>query len=96
MKPEEYEVSKPAFDELADGGSNNENQLVLHNDDIHSFDYVIESLIEVCKMEATQAEQCTFLVHYKGKCDVKKGSFQILKPFKEGLIDRGLNATIDK
>jgi ATP-dependent Clp protease adaptor protein ClpS len=47
-------------------------------------------------MEATQAEQCTFLVHYKGKCDVRKGSLEMLKPFKDGLIDRGLNATIDK
>ena len=69
---------------------------MLHNDDVHSFDYVIESLIEVCQMEATQAEQCTFLVHYKGKCDIRKGSHEMLKPFKDGLIDRGLNATIDK
>jgi ATP-dependent Clp protease adaptor protein ClpS len=51
--------------------------------------------MEVCEMEITQAEQCTYLVHYKGKCDVKKGSFGILKPYKEGLIERGLNATID-
>jgi ATP-dependent Clp protease adaptor protein ClpS len=69
--------------------------LILHNDDVHSFDYVIESLIEVCEMEAVQAEQCTFLVHYKGKCDVKKGSYDLLKPYREGLTDRGLNATID-
>jgi ATP-dependent Clp protease adaptor protein ClpS len=46
-------------------------------------------------MEAVQAEQCTFLVHYKGKCDVKKGSYDLLKPYREGLTDRGLNATID-
>ena len=96
MKPDEYNAGKPEFDELTDRGTGNECLLVLHNDDVHTFDYVIESLIDVCKMEATQAEQCTFLVHYKGKCDVKKGSFEILKPFKEGLIDRDLNATIDK
>lgn len=96
MNPKEYEVSKPELNEFTDAGSGNECLLMLHNDDVHSFDYVIESLIEVCQMEATQAEQCTYLVHYKGKCDVKKGSFEVLKPFKEGLIDRGLNATIDK
>ena len=95
MKPKEYEIGKPDFDELTNTGSNNKNQLVLHNDEIHTFDYVIESLIEVCNMETTQAEQCTYLVHYKGKCDIKKGSFDSLKPFKDGLIDRELNATID-
>ena len=96
MKPKEYEVSKPEFNELTDEGIGSECQLMLHNDDVHSFDYVIESLIEVCHMQATQAEQCTYLVHYKGKCDVRRGSFEILKPFKDGLIDKGLNATIDK
>ena len=95
MNPKEYEVSKPESNELTDEGKINECQLMLHNDDVHSFDYVIESLIEVCQMEATQAEQCTYLVHYKGKCDIRRGSFDMLKPFKEGLVDRGLNATID-
>lgn len=96
MNPKEYEVSKPEHKEQTNEGNGNESVLMLHNDDVHSFDYVIESLIEVCQMEATQAEQCTFLVHYKGKCDIRKGSFELLKPFKDGLIDRGLNATIDK
>ena len=95
MKPKEYEVGKPEFDELTDSGRSSENQLVLHNDDVHTFDYVIDSLIEVCGMDITQAEQCTYLVHYKGKCDIKKGPFTSLKPFKDGLTDRDLNATID-
>lgn len=95
MKPKEYRENKPEFEELVDEGSLEERFLILHNDDVHSFDYVIGSLIEVCEMESTQAEQCTFLVHYKGKCDVKKGSFGKLKPFKEGLVERGLNVTID-
>jgi ATP-dependent Clp protease adaptor protein ClpS len=72
-----------------------ENMLVLHNDDIHTFDFVIESLVDVCEHNTVQAEQCTFIIHYKGKCDVKKGSFDFLKPMKDGLIERGLNATID-
>ena len=44
------------------------NQIVLYNDDVNTFDWVIESLIEVCEHEPLQAEQCTILVHYKGKC----------------------------
>lgn len=71
------------------------NSLILFNDDVHTFDYVIESLMDVCEHSTIQAEQCTFIIHYKGKCDVKKGSFDFLKPMKDSLIDRGLNATID-
>jgi ATP-dependent Clp protease adaptor protein ClpS len=72
-----------------------ENYLTLHNDDVHTFDYVIDALIEICEHEYEQATQCTFLVHYKGKCDVKKGCFEELKPMKDALIERELNATID-
>jgi ATP-dependent Clp protease adaptor protein ClpS len=95
MKSKEYRENKPEFEDLVDEGKSEMRYLILHNDDVHSFDYVISSLVEVCDMDETQAEQCTFLVHYKGKCDIKKGSFIILKPLKEGLIERGLNATID-
>jgi ATP-dependent Clp protease adaptor protein ClpS len=95
MNPKELGNNKPELENLIDVGQSEGRFLILHNDDVHSFDYVIDSLIEVCDMDATQAEQCTYLVHYKGKCDIKKGSFDLLKPFKEGLIERGLNATID-
>lgn len=76
-------------------GINEENLLILHNDNVHTFDYVIDALIDVCKHDYEQATQCTMLVHYKGKCDVKKGAFNALKPLKEALIERELNATID-
>jgi len=95
MKPEETRSNRPEFEEIVDEGKAEGRFLILHNDDVHSFDYVINSLIEVCDMEATQAEQCTYLVHYKGKCDVKKGAYESLRPFREGLIERELNATID-
>lgn len=72
-----------------------ENFLILHNDNVHTFDYVIDALIEICEHQYEQAAQCTILVHYKGKCDVKKGSFAALKPMKDALIERELNATID-
>jgi ATP-dependent Clp protease adaptor protein ClpS len=95
MKPEEIKINKPEIEEIGHEGKTGRRFLILHNDDVHSFDYVINSLIEVCDMEATQAEQCTYLVHYKGKCDIKKGVYEDLKPLREGLIERELNATID-
>ena len=70
-------------------------RVLLHNDDVNTFEFVIESLIDVCKHTTEQAEQCTYLVHYKGKCDVKKGSFDFLRPMRHELVERGLNATID-
>jgi ATP-dependent Clp protease adaptor protein ClpS len=71
------------------------NSLILHNDEVHSFDYVINALIEICNHNQEQAAQCTLLTHYKGKCDVKKGEFKALKPLKRALTDRKLIATID-
>lgn len=68
--------------------------LVVWNDDVNTFDWVIDSLIEVCNHTPEQAEQCTLLIHYKGKCDVKKSSYEILEPMKDGLLDRGITAEI--
>lgn len=72
-----------------------DRMLILHNDDYHTFDYVIDALIEICNHDIHQAEQCTYLIHYKGKCDVKKGSFSYLKPMKNALVSKDLKATID-
>lgn len=72
-----------------------DNFLMLHNDDVHSFDYVTKVLIEVCDHSFEQASQCTLITHYKGKCDIKKGGYQTLKPLKDALSLRELNATID-
>jgi len=95
MNPKEYPEGKPDLNELIDGEADAKRFLILHNDDVHSFDYVIESLVEVCEMDMIQAEQCTYLVHYKGKCDVLRGSTENLRPYRDGLVNRGLNATID-
>ena len=94
MVEREY-FSNPEFKELTKEDISNLRKLILHNDDVHSFDFVIESLVEVCEVDLIQAEQITYLVHYKGKCDVKKGNYDFLKPYKEGLVDRGLEVTID-
>jgi ATP-dependent Clp protease adaptor protein ClpS len=69
--------------------------LILHNDDYHTFDYVINALIDVCNHDYVQATQCTMITHYKGKCDVKTGEYKSLKLMKEGLVDLELKATIE-
>jgi len=69
--------------------------LVIHNDDFNTFDFVIETLIEVCDHEPLQAEQCTFIIHYSGKCGVKTDAFNRLQPTWAELINRGLTATIE-
>lgn len=71
------------------------NMLVLHNDEVNTFDYVIDILIKVCEHNSEQAEQCAYITHYKGKCDIKKGSFDYLKIYKDDLISKGLNVTIE-
>lgn len=71
-----------------------ERNLVVFNDDFNTFDHVIESLIKVCKHDTIQAEQCTTLIHYKGKCEVKRGDFETLEPMCTGLLDRGITAEI--
>lgn len=68
--------------------------LILFNDDVNTFDFVIESLIKVCDHSSMQAEQSAYIVHFNGKCSVKRGPESLLKPMKEALIDRELRAKI--
>ena len=70
------------------------NEIVLFNDDVNTFNHVIETLIQVCNHTSEQAEQCAILVHYKGKCTVKTGSFEELKPKCTQLLEAGLSAEI--
>jgi len=74
----------------------NQAKLVLHNDDTNTFDYVMEMLVEVCDHSLTQAEQCATITHFKGKCDVKSGSFTDMKELRYQLISRGLKASVEK
>ncbi len=69
-------------------------ELILHNDDVNTFDHVIESLVEVCGHEQTQAEQCALIAHYKGKCGIKSGTFNELKMPYQSLLDRKLTVSI--
>ena len=70
------------------------NEIVLHNDDVNTFDHVIDTLIKVCEHDPLQAEQCAILVHYTGKCTVKTGSIKELQPKCSALLDAGLSAEI--
>jgi len=85
----ELEITEPVTKEEAT------KALLLYNDDVNTFDFVSEALIKVCKHDAVQAEQCTYLVHYTGKCVVKNGTFKALKPLCEALLERGLSAKIE-
>lgn len=69
--------------------------LVVYNDDVNTFDHVIETLIKVCGHTVEQAEQCTWLIHYKGKCTVKVGTFDELKGMCTNLHQKDLSADIE-
>ena len=68
--------------------------LVVFNDDVNTFEHVIETLIRVCKHTQEQAEQCTWIIHYKGKCAVKTGSYELLNPMREAICQEGIDAKI--
>ena len=71
-----------------------EHQIVLHNDDVNTFDHVIRCLIRICDQTVEQAEQCAYLVHYHGKCVVKTGAYEDLKPRCLLLLEEGLSAEL--
>lgn len=72
-----------------------QHDLIVYNDDVNTFDHVIESLIKVCRHDTIQAEQCTYIIHYSGKCQVKSGTFEKLEPMCTALLDRGISAVIE-
>ena len=86
---EKYQEEVATLEEVAIN-----NEIVLFNDDVNTFDHVIETLMIVCDHTPEQAEQCAILVHYKGKCTVKTGSFEELKPKCSLLLEAGLSAEI--
>ncbi len=72
-----------------------QKDLIVYNDDFNSFDHVIESLIKICGHNSIQAEQCTYIIHHNGKCQVKRGPFKDLMPMCTGLLERGISAEIE-
>jgi ATP-dependent Clp protease adaptor protein ClpS len=69
--------------------------LIVWNDNVNTFDWVIETLMEVCDHSYEQAEQCAYIIHFKGKYAVKHGTFEKLKPMCDAITDRGIGATIE-
>ena len=70
-------------------------KLILHNDDYNTFDWVIKCLMEICKHELEQANQCAHIVHFQGKCDVKYGDYDTISKMKEKLEKSGLSVTME-
>ncbi|QOI96479.1 MAG: ATP-dependent Clp protease adaptor ClpS [Flammeovirgaceae bacterium] len=68
--------------------------LVVFNDDFNTFDHVIDTLIRVCRHTVEQAEQCTWIIHHKGKCTVKHGTLAELKPMRDAICEAGIDARI--
>ena len=79
---------------LSDTDNLHENEIILFNDDVNTFDHVINTLMRICDHTLEQAKQCSIIVHYKGKCSVKSGSYSDLKPRCTKLLEAGLSAEI--
>lgn len=90
-----YTETEIETDVLVDESLDALHNIIVWNDEVNTFDWVIESLIDICNHTPESAEQCALIVHYSGKYAVKKGNFDTLKPMCEGLLDRGIMATID-
>ena len=92
MSTKELELPEIDLDVLFD--TEDSKQIVIFNDDVNTFEHVIESLIKICNHNSLQAEQCAMMIHYNGKCSVKTGSYDKLRPKCEALLERGINAEI--
>ncbi|HEY9342422.1 MAG TPA: ATP-dependent Clp protease adaptor ClpS [Hanamia sp.] len=93
-------ITKPYIEEqqetdlLVDDGNN--CQLIVWNDEVNTFEWVIDTLIEICGHTQEQAEQCAMIIHTKGKYAVKEGSYETLKPMCDSITDRGIGATVEE
>jgi ATP-dependent Clp protease adaptor protein ClpS len=90
-KPEELVFEKPDVLTM----NQNPYSLIVWNDEVNTFEWVIETLVEVCKHSQEQAEQCAMLIHTQGKYAVKQGQYEELKPMCNAITERGIGATIE-
>lgn len=70
-------------------------QIIVWNDDVNTFEWVIETLVEICGHTYQQAEQCAYIIHFQGKYAVKSGSYEDLRPLCDAILERGISATIE-
>lgn len=100
MRKDLFKMTNPQIEELVetalDTANENDCQLIVWNDEINTFEWVIETLIKVCNHTAEQAEQCALIIHTKGKCSVKDGVYDTLKPMCDDITERGIGATIEE
>jgi ATP-dependent Clp protease adaptor protein ClpS len=89
-----FSIEEDQTDLLTDDGNN--CQLIVWNDEVNTFDWVIDTLIEICGHTPEQAEQCAMFIHTKGKYAVKNGSYDILKPMCDSITERGIGATVEE
>lgn len=87
---------KIKFNSLESEISDKPMRLILHNDNVNIFDFVIKCLIEICGHTEEQAEQCTLIAHYNGQCEIKVGPFKKLISYQKELTNNNLKATIEK
>jgi ATP-dependent Clp protease adaptor protein ClpS len=88
-------LTEVEFETLAVEALVEQKDLIVYNDDVNTFDHVIDSLIKVCEHNPIQAEQCTWIIHHNGKCQVKRGEYERLEPLCTALLDRGISAMIE-
>jgi ATP-dependent Clp protease adaptor protein ClpS len=93
MNKENPEISPEEITEVTTL-TEKEHEIILYNDEVNTFDHVIECLITICDHTSLQAEQCAYLVHFSGKCGVKTGTFKFLTPRCSALLEAGLSAEI--
>ena len=89
-----YNHQEEEIELLEEVATDLDKDLVVFNDEFNTFEHVIETLIKVCRHSPEQAEQCTWIVHYRGKCAVKKGSEDTLIPMRNAICDKGISAEV--
>lgn len=89
-----FEIESELDETLVSDG--NTCRLIVWNDEVNTFQWVIETLIEVCNHTAEQAEQSAMIIHTKGKYAVKEGSYISLKPMCDAITERGIGATVEE
>jgi ATP-dependent Clp protease adaptor protein ClpS len=96
MASPKYDILTEALDETSViTGHDEPYSLIVWNDDVNTFEWVIETLIQVCGHSYEQAEQCSYFIHFRGKYAVKQGSYEDLKPQCDAITERGINATVE-